>query len=101
MILLVSRDRELLGVLRPEGLLLGVELAAVASFWWLGVSSSPLVHREMQPVEYYPLVTAMLALAVADVNERLGRRRSWDEPATSGGSRICGWIGSQHPSCSL
>ncbi|MGC8639119.1 MAG: hypothetical protein ACP5XB_04490 [Isosphaeraceae bacterium] len=87
MVLLLGRDPELLRTFRPEGLLIGVELTAVALLWWLGVAGSPLAHRGVLPGDYYPLVTAVLALAVADVNERLGRRRSWDEPAASGGER--------------
>jgi tetratricopeptide (TPR) repeat protein len=86
-VLLLGRDPALLGALRPEGLLIGIELTAICVLWWLGVASSPLAHRGIQPDDYYPLVTAMVALAIADVNERLGRRRIWDEPSTASGPR--------------
>ena len=41
-IVLAGLDSDLLDVLRPEGLIVGVELTGVALLWWLGVASSPL-----------------------------------------------------------
>ncbi len=86
-VLLLGRDPALLGVLGPEGLLIGIELAAVALLWWLGVGDSPLAHRGMRAGDYYPLITAMVALAIADVNGRLDLRRNWDESAAASGQR--------------
>jgi tetratricopeptide (TPR) repeat protein len=79
-VLLLGHDPELISVLHPEGLLVALELCAMAFLWWLGVAESPLAHRGILPTDFYPLVTAVAVLAIADVNDRLSRRRIWDEP---------------------
>ena len=78
-IALATRDRDLVAGLRPEGVVVGLELTGVALLWWLGVAGSPLRswhtgYWNMQPEEYYPLVTGLAGLILADWNSRLGRR---------------------------
>ena len=78
-IALATRDRDLLAGLRPEGVVIGLELTGVALLWWLGVAGSPLRswhtgYWNMQPEEYYPLVTGLAGLILADWNSRPGRR---------------------------
>ena len=78
-IVLAGLDPDLLAIMRREGLIVGIELTGVALLWWLGVAGSPLRtwDREiwsMQPQQFYPLVTALAGLVLAEWNSRPGVR---------------------------
>ena len=83
-IVLAGLDSDLLEAMRPEGLIVGVELTGVALLWWLGVAGSPLGIWDMQPGHYYPLATALAGLVIAERNSRLGQRENLAEPAEQG-----------------
>ncbi len=48
--------------------------------WWLGVASSPLMGGPFTAREFYPLATAMAALATAQIVGRLTRVDGWIDP---------------------
>ena len=83
-IVLAGLDSDLLAAMRPEGLIVGVELTGVALLWWLGVAGSPLGMWDLQPGHYYPLATALAGLVIAEWNSRLGQRENLAETAEQG-----------------
>ncbi len=75
-IILAGLDADLLAAMRPEGLIVGVELTVVALLWWLGAAGSPLGMWNLHPGRYYPLATALAGLVIAEWNSRLGQREN-------------------------
>ncbi len=68
----------------PEQLVIALHALSVVVLWWLGVSCSPLAHGAVTAGLYYPLATAMAALATAQLVRRYTRGESWHE---------LGWLG--------
>ncbi len=64
-----------------EHLVVGLHWVAVFLIWWLGVAFSPVMTRPLTPGVYYPLVTAMAALATAQIVGRFTRLEGWNDPA--------------------
>ena len=68
----------------PEQIVIALHALSVIVLWWLGVSCSPLAHGAVTARLYYPLATAMAALATAQLVRRYTRGESWHE---------LGWLG--------
>ncbi|HKI20079.1 MAG TPA: hypothetical protein VKA15_19475, partial [Isosphaeraceae bacterium] len=68
----------------PEQLVIALHALSVIVLWWLGVSCSPLATGAVTAGLYYPLATAMAALATAQLVRRYTRGESWNE---------LGWLG--------
>ena len=62
-----------------EHLVIGFHWVAVCFVWWLGVVSSPLAASTLTAGTFYPLATAMAALATAQIVGRLTFPDGWNE----------------------
>jgi tetratricopeptide (TPR) repeat protein len=65
--------------IEPDLALLALAGIGVLAVWWLGVVSSPLLVRAVPPADYYPVVTALAALATAHLGRRFAYAETWDE----------------------
>jgi tetratricopeptide (TPR) repeat protein len=63
----------------PEQIVIALHALSVIVLWWLGVSCSPLASGAVTAGLYYPLATAMAALATAQLVRRYTRGESWNE----------------------
>ena len=72
------------GVLEPQHVVIALHWLSVAVLWWLGVACSPLAGRAVAAAVYYPLATAIAALATAQLVRRYTHDESWHE---------LGWLG--------
>ena len=61
---------------------------SVAVLWWLGVACSPLAGRAVDAGVYYPLATAIAALATAQLVRRYTHAESWHELGLAGRSPL-------------
>jgi tetratricopeptide (TPR) repeat protein len=71
----------------PEQLVIALHAPSVIMLWWLGVSCSPLARGAVTAGLYFPLATAMAALATAQLVRRYTRGESWHEFAWLGDLR--------------
>ncbi len=67
------------GVVEPEHIVVALHWVIVGLVWWLGVGASPIMEGALEPRMYYPLATAIAALATAQLLLRLTRSGGWDE----------------------
>ena len=67
-LLLIPLDPTLFGWAGPAGLIVAGELTGLVLLWWLGVEHSPLRRGLPGAGDYYPLVTAIATLVIADRN---------------------------------
>ena len=75
------------GSLLPEHLVVALHWLGVVVLWWLGVGCSPLAGRLVAADAYYPLATAVAALATARIVTRHTHSESWHELAWLGDLR--------------
>ena len=67
------------GVVEPEHLVVALHWVIVGLVWWLGVTSSPIMEGPQAARMYYPLATAIAALATAQLLWRFAHSGGWDE----------------------
>ena len=67
-LLLIPLDPTLFGWAGPAGLIVAGELTGLVLLWWLGVEHSPLGRGLPVAGDFYPLVTAIATLVIADRN---------------------------------
>ncbi len=79
----VGSDPDAPVLVEPEHVVLSLHWLSVAVLWWLGVASSPLLGRLVTPAVYYPLSTAIAALATAQLVRRYAHPESW---------HLLGWL---------
>ncbi len=74
---LVPLDSRQFGSLGAEGFMLCLELIALTILWWLGAESSPLARWGLSAGGYFPLITAIATVTIAELNRRLFRLQIW------------------------
>ena len=67
------------GPVEPEHLVVAFHWVIMAEVWWLGVSSSPIMQGPLTARMYFPLATAIAALATAQLAGRFASADGWNE----------------------
>ncbi len=67
------------GAVAIEHLVVAFHWVIMAVVWWLGVVSSPLLKQPLTAAMYYPLATAMAALATAQLSRRFAPADGWND----------------------
>ena len=77
----VGSDHEGPWPCETEHLVIAFHWVIVFVVWWLGAAASPIIERQglLTALVYYPLATAMAALATAQIVGRLTRTDGWDD----------------------
>jgi tetratricopeptide (TPR) repeat protein len=78
-LMIAGTDPEGWGAMEAEHELIALHAVSVFVLWWLGVACSPLAGRGVSVAVYYPLSTAIAALATAQVIRRFTHAESWHE----------------------
>jgi tetratricopeptide (TPR) repeat protein len=78
-VVVVGSDPDGPGPVEPEHLVVAFHWVIMASVWWLGVASSPIMVGPITAAMYYPLATAMAALATAQLTRRFAHADGWKE----------------------
>ena len=86
-VIVLAGELDAWGTVGPEHLVVVLQWLTVVILWWLGVGCSPLAGRLVGAGVYYPLATAVAALATARVVTRHTHRESWYELAWLGDLR--------------
>jgi tetratricopeptide (TPR) repeat protein len=84
-VVIAGTDPDGYGPMEPEHPVVALHAVSVLVLWWLAVAASPLAGRGLSAPVYYPLATAIAALATAQVARRFTPAESWHE---------LGWLGS-------
>ena len=80
----LASDPEDCGAIEPAHLLVGFNWLSVALIWWLGVACSPCMWVVSNAAVYFPLATAVAALATAQIGRQYAHPETWSE---------LGWLG--------
>ena len=86
-LVMAGTDPEGWGLMEPEHEVIALHGVSVFVLWWLGVACSPLAGKELSVGVYYPMVTAIGALATAQLVRRFTHAESWHELAWLGSLR--------------
>ena len=74
-----GRDPDETGPFEVADLVIAFHWVIIFALWWLGVAASPIVGNGLTAATYFPLATAMAALAVAQFAGRFTRAEGWNE----------------------
>ena len=67
------------GSVEAEHLVIAFHWVVIALVWWLGVGASPIAGGRVTASVYYPLATAIAALATAQLVRRFALADGWNE----------------------
>ncbi|MFI5459899.1 MAG: tetratricopeptide repeat protein [Isosphaerales bacterium] len=83
----MGTDPDTWGALEPEHLVFSLHWLSIAVLWWVRIASSPLAIPVAIAGVYYPLATAVAAVATAQLVGRYAHVESWHELAWLGNLR--------------
>ena len=69
------------GPIEPEHLVIAFHWVVMSLVWWLGVTASPIAGGSVSASVFYPLATAIAALATAQLVGRFTHAEGWNELA--------------------
>jgi len=75
----LGSDSEGYGLTEPEHLILALHWLSVPTIWWMGVACSPFSWIVSHADDYFPLATAVAALATIQLGRQYAHPESWHE----------------------